>query len=432
VSVQPPEGPIPERKSILGSLRRPTLDESNRLYTAFMIGWGAVVGTVITFFLSGAILAAFFRLYQRKITLPVDRDVLWIGGAFASFFLAEALAGAIHPDGLATLRQVFENIPFLFFLFIYGRLSLSSREGVLRSVEIGVFTGAFATLGFALVDAFIQHSPRAEGMAGNAGPFGVICSVLYGFSLITGSRHTGAFRWIAALSAVSAAVALLLSGMRSLWPILLIAPSIPLVFFRPKLDMRTVWRIALIVAVPLIIAIFVSHSAVQSRIERFFTDVEQVEGGDYENSVGYRLRLWEVGLDLAKKNPIFGQGPSNAIAAAKAAALDENGNPAGFSHFHNFLLNAMVRAGLVGVAALLAMFIVPVWVAVRRRKDGVGSIGLALMLALEAAYLLSGSVGIMLGHDILDTLFIYGMIVTSFIVLGGPPSLPRAGGKQAA
>jgi 5-dehydro-4-deoxyglucarate dehydratase len=64
-------------------------------------------------------------------------------------------------------------------------------------------------------------------------------------------------------------------------------------------------------------------------------------------------------------------------------------------------------------------------------KDGVGNIGLALMLALEAAYLLSGSVGIMLGHDILDTLFIYGMIVTSFIVLGGPPSLPGVIGKQA-
>jgi hypothetical protein len=57
-------------------------------------------------------------------------------------------------------------------------------------------------------------------------------------------------------------------------------------------------------------------------------------------------------------------------------------------------------------------------IAVRRRHDPISISGTAILVTTQAAFLLSGSVGIMVGHDILDALFIYCTIVASFLVLG--------------
>jgi O-antigen ligase len=149
---------------------------------------------------------------------------------------------------------------------------------------------------------------------------------------------------------------------------------------------------------------------VEDRMENLVTDFGRIEEGDYVSSIGDRLKIWDKGLELAPAKPIFGHGP--------AVLSGDNVEGAGFSHFHNFLLNAMVRSGLVGVAAILALLVVPLWIVVRHRSDEISRFGVAMLVTLQAAFLLSGSVGIMLGHDILDALFIYGTIVASFLVLG--------------
>ena len=120
--------------------------------------------------------------------------------------------------------------------------------------------------------------------------------------------------------------------------------------------------------------------------------------------------MWDAGLELAADSPVLGHGP--------AIASDENPAQIGYSHLHNFVLNAMVRTGIIGVAAILALFVVPLCVVARRGGDDVARFGLAMLLTVHAAFLISGLFGIMLGHDILDALFIYGTVVASFLVLG--------------
>ncbi|TWG91602.1 O-antigen ligase [Mesorhizobium sp. J18] len=409
----------PRIKSILGSfqgfgggaLRRPTLDEMNRVFTVIVLGWAGVVGSVVSILFIGAILHAFLRLFQRKIALPADRGVWAIAVAFVFYCAADAISGTVNYDGWNTLSEVVETLPFLGFAFVYGRLSLSERKDVLNSVEFAAISGSYLTLILVIFEFAFTGHVRAEGMAGNSGVLALIAAILYGFCLLSTVRRQGKLRWLALTAAVAAGTTLLLTGTRALWPFLVIAPFIPLAILRPRINWPVARKAALIAMLPIIAVAYLTFHMVEARFEAIVNDFEKIESGDYNSSIGDRLILWRNGLDLAAERPILGQGPG--------AAQGPDSKTIGYTHFHNFLLNAMVRSGLLGVAAILGMFIVPLWVLIRRRHDEVSQFGIAILVTVQTAFLLSGSVGIMLGHDIHDALFIYATITASFLVLGG-------------
>lgn len=393
-----------------------TLNQSNLLFTGIPLGWAGVVGSAVSFLFGGAILLAFLRLYQRRIVLPTDRRIRAIAMAFAFYFVAEAISGLVNNDGWVTWRQVAKGLPFLGFAFVYARLSLSRRADVLGVVEIGAVAGAFAMVAVVAVEMGFFHHLRAEGMAGNPGVLAVIASLSYGICLLAATRRQGAMKGIALAAALCAAATLLLTGMRALWPFLLIGPVIPLAVLRPRLDWSRIRKGALMAAVPLLAVAYLTHGMVETRVGELVTGVENVEAGDYSGSIGTRVVLWKGALEQIRENPLLGSGPA-FLKTHRSQSL-------GFSHYHNFLLNTMVRSGVLGVLAILGLFAVPLWVLVPRVSDDVGRAGLALLLSIYAAFLLSGSVGIMLGHDIHDTIFIHGTIVASFLI-AGRQTVPR-------
>lgn len=410
------------------SLRRPTLDESNRLFTAMVIGWGAALGSVISFMLSGSVLWAALYLLLRRIALPENRAVLWIGAAFALFFAAEALAGLVNWSG-GTLIEVVENLPFLGFLLVYGRLSLSRREEVLRACEVGTISGAFAACLIALMDVFLLGDGRAEGLAGNPGVFALLTSVLYGLTIVIATRRNDSMRPWAVVAAVAAGSALILSGSRSLWPMLLVGLVIPLLVYRARFRLPNAGVLPVALAGLIALMAFVAQDVVQSRVMAISDSIERVEEGDYGNSLGQRIRVWRAGAKLAVERPLLGHGPGRAdnLVANRTAA--DGGPRLDFSHVHNFILEMMVRSGVVGVLALLIMLGLPIFLAAREAKDDIATAGFAFMLIFTSAYFFSGLFGIMLGHDITDAFFIYGSIVSSYLVFGhrAPPAAERDG-----
>jgi O-antigen ligase len=219
-------------------------------------------------------------------------------------------------------------------------------------------------------------------------------------------------RWVAFLAALAAATALLFTGMRALWPFLLIGPAIPLIVLRPALNWSVVRRGILIAILPLLLIGYMTYDMIATRMEALVEDVERTQVGQDDGSLGKRLVIWKHGLEKAEENPIIGSGPGSI--------KEDSSEVFGVSHYHNFLLNALVKSGVPGVLAILGLFIVPLVVVARRLRpaDGTGLAGLSLLLTLQITFLLSGSVGIMLGHDIHDALFIYGTIVACFLVAG--------------
>jgi O-antigen ligase len=396
----------------------PTLDQMNLVFTGILLGWAGVVGSGVSILFSGAILWAFLRLYQRRIVFPADRGILAIAAAFAFYVAADTISALFNDDGWITWREVVEDLPFLGFPFVYARLSLSRREDVIEAVERGAIGGAFIMLAVVAVELIFTPHIRAEGMAGNPGVLAVVASLVYGICLLAATRHRGRTKWLALAAALCAVVTILFTGMRALWPFLLIAPAVQIIILRPAFNWPSVRRGALVAALPLLGVFYLTHGMIEQRLEAAVVDVEKAETGDYDSSIGKRLEIWRNGLDKAVQNPLLGAGPGSA--------RKKDSPSMGFSHYHNFLLNSMIRSGVIGVLAILGLFAIPLWVLVRRVRDDVGLAGLSLLLSVQIAFLLSGSVGIMLGHDIHDSLFIYSTIVASFLI-AGRQTLPSAG-----
>jgi len=84
-----------------------------------------------------------------------------------------------------------------------------------------------------------------------------------------------------------------------------------------------------------------------------------------------RLMAWQMSLQGFKERPIFGWGPENY-----ANLFNKYYNPhlypieSWFDRSHNAYLDVLVNAGLVGLTAYLAIFVLAFWFLWRARKDG--------------------------------------------------------------
>jgi O-antigen ligase len=92
-----------------------------------------------------------------------------------------------------------------------------------------------------------------------------------------------------------------------------------------------------------------------------------------------------------------------------------------YSHYHDVFLTYAVRDGMLGVLVVLAMVLAPLVLAARFARDEVGTYGLAFLAGMEIAFLLSGAIGIMFGHDILDALFMISTATGAYLVFGAAP-----------
>lgn len=399
--------------------RRPTLDESNRLFTAAVIGGGAVAGSTISVLFGGALIAGVARLLQGRIALPTNPSVRWIGACFGAFFVAEAISTAVnYTSPYSLLEGLVANLPFLGFLMIYGRLSLSSREDILSAVEFGALAGSFGALGYALIETMWLGQARAEGLAGNSGPFALVCTVLYGFNMVTAVRRRDRMGDLAALAALAAGGAVLLSGMRSMWPILVLVPLFPLAMFRFRPRQANTWKLTTALAMLILIVVLASFATVQTRVTKLIDDYDEVSAGEYDNSLGQRIRVWRAAAELVAERPLLGHGPAEAHVLMAARAADDGAPRIFFSHAHNSILNAWMRSGIPGALSVLAIMIVPPWLGLRARKDEIGRVGFAMLATVCTTYFVAGIFNTEFGHDIMDILFIYSVITSSFLVFG--------------
>lgn len=413
-------------KSALAKLRYPTLQETIWLFTAVVIGAGGVIGSGISVILGGGIIYNLAHWFRGRLLLPRNRQVRLVSAAFIFFFLAEAFSALVNYIGPLSLLEIFENIPFLAFPLFYGSMSRASRASILSALEVAAIAGAFGCLVVAVAETVALDASRADGLAGNPGPFALVCTLLYGIAVVVAGMRTERRRRLLALAAAAAAaVALLLSGLRTLWPMLVLAPLIVTVVLRPRLHGILTTRTILAAVLVLAAGAYLSYGTVMARIDRTVADYNRVVvEQDYGNSLGLRLIMWRAAVGLVEERPLLGHGPGREeeLLAERTAG---SGEQLSFGHFHNFVLQAWARSGVPGALAVLLMLAAPVWVA-RRPHDGVGRAGYALICTIAATYLLSGLLGIMVGHDIFDTLFVYGMVCGLYLVFGEEDYRPDA------
>lgn len=388
----------------------------NVVFAAFSLCASILLGSIVSVYVIGGMLYSAFHIWRRVVPWQLDKPAIWTTLAFASFFAAELIAHLVNPSQ-GGVAEVVSNLPFLGFLAIYS-LFVVDRTIVLNAVErtaaiVAILAAIAAILSPTTVTA------RVELSAGNPGIAAVLASVLYLINIIALCRRGQSYWWLSIVGAAASITVILLIGMRSLWPCLVIFPLIVIWQFRSNLKLMLNTRSVVITTLVLLVVTGVSTNTIMQRFQAVGSDLQEMEKGDYSSSLGMRVILWKAGKDLVVQQPLFGYGPGSVDDNIGKIVTPMGKEGSNFTHFHNAALNELVRAGVIGLVALISMFVVPLYFVVQSSKGELRTWSLALLIGVQVAFLLSGLTGIMFGHDIMDTLYLVVSAVCLFLVRQG-------------
>lgn len=244
------------------------------------------------------------------------------------------------------------------------------------SVVFGVFALSGITTGsWAVWQHLVQGAHRAAGheplnaiLYGNLSlAIGLLCLAGMAWAWQQPHRH-----WLVlcGLGVIGGLVASVLSGTRGGW---LALPLAGLVFYRIYLNnWPRWWRLALLASLALLaVSVYaLPQIGVQGRVNSAVEEGQDYLQGDAHGSIGIRLELYRVSLQLIAERPLLGYSLADYQSAMQA--LQSEGEihrrVARHWHVHNDILHAWVRYGLLGVVATLLLYLWPLWFFSRQLK----------------------------------------------------------------
>ncbi|WP_328732127.1 O-antigen ligase family protein [Vreelandella azerica] len=120
--------------------------------------------------------------------------------------------------------------------------------------------------------------------------------------------------------------------------------------------------VALILLLVVTLAYAIPSLGVQSRVNLAIDQVHHyVEGDRSLSSVGARFEMWRGASHLIAAKPLFGWG-KNGYASQMQRLADQGviaHQVARYDHAHNQFIDAWAKRGLLGLLALIALYLVP-------------------------------------------------------------------------
>ncbi|MCX7304840.1 MAG: O-antigen ligase [Hyphomicrobiales bacterium] len=358
------------------------------------------------------------EVFRSAVRLTRDRYVLCLAVPIYLYCGAYLLALAANPSASWTYALPLATL--LLFPFLYSSWSLSRHETVARAVVFGSAAACFGALALAIIQSHVLGM-RAEGGDGNAIVFAVVTtlSALVSLAGIFGRPGMAATILFAAYCAGS--IAVLYSGSRTAWLALFLASGATLSIYSGR---RPAWNptVAAVCAVAGLVAIIaVATFIVPTRIEALVHDWREINtDGNRDSSLGNRRELWKLAAGAISQQPILGHGPQ-ATRQIIREGFARDGMTARYTHFHNGFLTAWVEAGIVGFLALIGILLAALWAAVRTLLAAPNDnqrLGAAILSVTAIAYAVNGSTAILLGHDILDAMFVAFLCVGAYLAAG--------------
>ncbi|TFH86527.1 O-antigen ligase family protein [Billgrantia azerbaijanica] len=189
---------------------------------------------------------------------------------------------------------------------------------------------------------------------------GILCLAGLGWAFV--QPHRG--RWMALLlvGALMGILGSLFSGSRGGW---VGFPFVLLVLYRgygrelPGL-VKAGALVVVVAGAALVYA--VPQTGVQSRVHQAFDDVANyVSGESRTSSVGARFEMWKGASRLILEKPLTGWGDNGYQQGMQGLADAGVINPfvTRYGHAHNEFIDALAKRGVIGLAVLLALYLVP-------------------------------------------------------------------------
>lgn len=114
----------------------------------------------------------------------------------------------------------------------------------------------------------------------------------------------------------------------------------------------------------LVVILFASISPVlHERLEKAEQDFEQIRQDSYNNSIGYRIAIWDVGVHAIVQRPFFGYGTGmpeshfdQIVVNYKGGIYKDLPSFVQTSHYHNDWIEIGMHVGLLGIVSLMFLF----------------------------------------------------------------------------
>lgn len=278
--------------------------------------------------------------------------------ALLSYFVVTALSLIIYGGDLGQLdmptRVIFAAIIMLF---------ISTSPPSIKVIFYSTCLGASIAGSLAIYD-FISSGGRAfidNGyMVIQAGGIASSLALLSIVSLIY-AKHTQdrALVLVSMISIILGLSATLLAGARGAWVLLPLIIACLFYYYRSYFSFRSkaiaIFSIAAVV--------LFSYPTIEPRISSMISDIHEYQNNDSQTSSGFRLEMWKSATYSALDKPIFGQGFEGVKEAkkeqVKKGLVDKS--VLNYKRAHNQFFEELQTKGLIGLAAILAFFGVPLY-----------------------------------------------------------------------
>lgn len=393
---------------------------ANQAFTWVCFTFPPLLGSLVSFVWHGGAIWCVAEVVRGKRRLSPDRPALLVALLLYAFLAANLLSFLLNYTTIRGIADLVPLLTFAFFPFSYAIWTISRKEDIARAALAGAALASYGALVLAVYQFFILGE-RAEGGAGNALVFAQVTAL--GASLALAGALSFQQRHIGLLlgAYLAGIVAIVLSGSRSDWLVLVLDTAIVLFVYRREILRRFSRKFLLLAALTLVLIAVAASPYVWSRLSLLVQNWNSLEAhGNFRSSLGIRVALWEIGTGLFREAPIVGHGMHMTHKLIQSHMLDYGMNSS-FSHFHNGILTLLVQSGLLGAICVLCVLIVAFVCGLRGARSDASleqRFGATMLLVLVVTSLGAGVFNKLMGHDILDTTLMVYLIPGLFLACG--------------
>ncbi|MBZ0329373.1 O-antigen ligase family protein [Halomonas sp. ANAO-440] len=342
-------------------------------------------------------------LLVRRSTLALSRQDWMIISALVAYALVGIAEAWWDEQGARGIDK-----PVRFLLAIPAMLLILAYPPRLTWMWSGIALGAIGAGGWAGWQKLAEGVDRASGYTfviqfGNLSMLlGILCLAGMGWAVV--QPHRRAWVLLLALGAAAGVMGSLFSGSRGGW---IGIPVVLLVLYKGygrQLSARLKLVAIAVVMAGSVAAVAIPQTGVKHRIEAAVSDVSQyVTQNNPVTSVGARFEMWKGASYLVAEKPLLGWG-HNGYQQGMGQLAERGVIHSGvliYGHAHNEFIDALAKRGLLGLAVLLALYLIPMRLFARHLAAvdlRLRSLAVAGVL-LPVAYIDFGLSQVFLGHN---------------------------------
>lgn len=394
----------------------------NVIVTFLCFAAAPIGGSLLTALFYGGASWSIVEAVRRRYPFHLDRTAMVLSISLAGLAFSYLVAAVVNGD-LPMYGYRYLWLAMLLTLpFSSSLLAWSDKSALARAAVWGSACGCVGGFVLAVIQFYVIGGMWAEGGAANSLVFGTVTTFAAGVALAGVFHNTGTARLLLIVCFAAGLAAIAYSGARGVWPAVVLNTG--LVIFVGQTGQRAGASQVLGMAVLVVCAVM--GAALSDTIGWRFTSLASVwrdffDNANYDSTLGHRVAMWEIGLDLLQDRPLFGYGRAALPELLSARLLSDHGIQAEYSHFHNFVLTTAVEAGLLGAGALLGVVATAAVLALKRlfaRREQVEEFGAVLILVMLITLVTAGMTNRFLGHDILTTIFMLSLTVGAYLMSG--------------